>query len=242
MSSEPLIFKHDVDGVLRDFHSYAFDLFFKRKHPEYAKYLVPEGENTGWNMITFIKAPKKIKNEIDKAMDEVFFYNTESTIEIFSEAFPLVTKDEWQEHYDYLKTNYPDCRIVISTHQYFPIQQKVTIEWLEKNGIVYDDLIMTGNKHLFGGNFLLDDKPETIEAFHNPNFRKVGVLFGRPTTNYYTGNGYKGQFPIVYDLKGYREVIDEKAWSMDFIGIKHYVKPKKFETFLKTGTVIKTEE
>ena len=207
MNSEPLIIKHDVDGVLRDFHDYAFDLFFKKLYPEYAQYLVPRGENTGWNMITFIKASKEIENEIDKKMDEVFFHNPESSIEIFSEAAAIVSKEEWGEHHEYLKSNY-DCRIVISTHQYFPLQQKVTIDWLDRNGIIYDDLIITGHKHLFGGNFLLDDKPETIENFHTPQNNKIGVLFYRLFIDYYIQNGFNDKFPLVNNLKEYRDVID----------------------------------
>ncbi len=207
--SWPWIIKHDVDGVLRDFHGYAFNLFFNELYPEYQKYLRPTGKNISWNLAGFLDAPEDVVKAIDEKMDEVFFYDEIHTTNVFSKAKALVTETEWVEHFEELKKLY-DCRIVISTHQYFPLQQRITIEWLEQHGIIYDDIIMTGHKQYFGGHFLLDDKPETVEKFNTPE--RVGVLFYNEEINhtkfYMERHNWNLPFPVADSLKKYREIIE----------------------------------
>lgn len=204
-----------MDGVLRDFHGYAFNLFFNELYPEYQKYLRPQGENISWSLAGFVDASDDIVKMIDEKMDEVFFYNETHTTNVFSKAKALVSEKEWITHYEALKKEH-DCRIVISTHQYFPLQQRITIEWLEQNGIIYDDIIMTGHKQYFGGHFLLDDKPDTIEKFHVPVANKIGVLFYKQEINntqyYFREHGHDLPFPVVDSLEKYREVINQTIW------------------------------
>jgi len=193
---------HDIDGILRNFPEYANKLFFK-KYPEYKQYQVPSDKIRGWAMGDEFWPLNKAR-EVDKLMGEMFF--SEKPTNVFRYAPPLITPDEWKNHIYILKTAFPNCRIVISTHQYTTHSKIATIQWLNENKMTHEDLIFTDTKKLFGADYLLDDKPQTIVEFHNNG--NVGVLLKRERGNgWYRRNHKNIKFPMVNTLDEYRELI-----------------------------------
>jgi len=183
-----VMFHHDADGVLRDFHGYAMELFHN-KYPEYKQYQVPANQIRGWQFEDEYWPLDKAK-EVDQLMTELFF-GGEFTYEVFRHAPSLVTEEQWSNHIVQLKNAFPNCRIVISTHQYTLESKIATLEWLDENGIGYEDLLFTGEKDLFGAHYLLDDKPQMVERFNNNG--SVGVLLKRER-----GNGwYRRKHPDI---------------------------------------------
>lgn len=199
---------HDCDGVLRDFYPYALEFFLKR-YPKFKKYVLPINKTTGWTFKGNFQN-KKVGLQAEKIMEKLFFKNPKTSYQVFRNPKALISPDEWKKHVNILRKKYPECRIVISTHQYSSAAKLATIEWLDEHKIIYDDLIFTDQKHFFDGHFLLDDKVETIKKFHLPHDNKIGVLFFNQRSNgwYFKDGSYQGQFPVAKTLKNFREIIN----------------------------------
>ena len=201
---KPIMIHHDTDGVLRDFHGYAMKLFYNI-YPEYKQYQISPDKIRGWQFEDEFWPLDKAK-EVDKLMTDLFF-GGDLTYEVFRYAPVLVTPEEWEIHYNELKEKLPNCRIVISTHQYTTLSKLATIEWLDESVITHDDLLFTGEKDYFGANFLLDDKPMMVERFSkNGGF---GVLMKRERGNgwYIRDNKDNIGFTMVDTLEQFRKVI-----------------------------------
>jgi len=196
---------HDIDGVLRDFHGYSEKLFFER-YPQYEQYKVHPSEIRGW----WFKDeywPEEKGEEVDKLMTELFF-GGDLTYDVFRHAPALVTPGQWYKHFNILKEKLPNCRIVLSTHQYTPESKVGTIEWLEENKITYEDLIFSSQKELYHPNYLLDDKPQTVETIHASENGSVGVLFKRERGNgWYRRDNNDIPFMMVDTLDQFRGMV-----------------------------------
>lgn len=196
---------HDIDNVLRDFHSSAEKLFYE-KYPEYKQYQVSPDKVRGWALGDEFWPLYKAK-EIDDLMMKLFF-GGELTYEVFRNAPALVTPDQWKNHIRILKIAFPNCRIIVSTHQYTMKSKLATIEWLDENKITYEDLIFTSEKDLYGADYLLDDKPQTIETFYRNGNGSVGVLLKRERGNgWYRRDNKDIKFIMVNTIDEYRKVI-----------------------------------
>lgn len=204
---------YDCDGVIRDFHTQAYKIFFS-KYPQYKKYLLPVNKFRGWGFSDqFVDKP--IAKKIDKLMWEEIFENDEMSRVVFGEAPALVSQDEWKKHLDDVFGEFPDAMITISTHQYTPSTREATTEWLNKNGFMDGDkinVLFTGQKDRFGAHFLLDDKVSTIKNFNKP-FRSVGVLRINPSSNGWYVRQEKGKLniPFAKTLNDFYKIISEKA-------------------------------
>jgi len=205
---------YDCDGVIRNFHSKAFELFFKQ-YPEYKDKLLPLGQFKGWGWDKqFRGSPAEVK-KIDKVLTDYVFNNKEVAYEIFSTAKPFVSRDEWKRHVEMIRKEFPDANLTISTHQYNDVAREATTYWLGKNGFTDEDdinILYTGRKELFGAHFLFDDKPKMIEKFHVP-YEAIGVLRINPYSNSWYVKEKKGKldFPYAKTLEGYYKIISEKA-------------------------------
>lgn len=205
ITDKVILIQHDTDGVTRDFHGYAEKLF-NENYPEYKKYKVSPDEIRGWQFEDEYWPLVKAK-EVDKIMTEMFF-GGKYTYEVFRNAPSLVSPDRWEAHINELKTAFPNCRIVMSTHQYTNESKVASVEWYGENQIEYDDLIFTDKKDLYNPDYLLDDKPQTIETINNNKNGHLGVLFKRERSNgwYIRSNKYIN-FPIVNTIEEYRNII-----------------------------------
>lgn len=204
---------HDADGVLRDFHGYSMKLFYE-KYPEYKQYQVSPDKIRGWALGDEFWPLNKAK-EIHDLMLELFF-GGEFTYEVFRNAPALVTPEQWANHVRILKLAFPNCKIIVSTHQYTVESKLATIEWLDDSEITYEDLIFTGEKELFGANYILDDKPQTVEKIHNINNGCMPVLLKRERSNgWYRRNNDDIPFLMVDTLTQYRGCI---------LAREHYIK------------------
>ena len=196
---------HDADGVLRDFHGYSEQLFFER-YPQYEQYKVSSDKVRGW----WFKDeywPEEKGEEVDKIMTDLFF-GGELTYEVFRHAPTLVTPEQWKTHIDELKAAFPNCRIIVSTHQYTMESKLGTIKWLDENIITYEDLIFTSEKELYGANYLLDDKPATVEKIHNIGNGCIPVMLKRERGNgWYRRDNKNIMFNMVDTIDEYRETI-----------------------------------
>jgi len=206
---------YDCDGVLRNFHSKAFEIFF-RKYPKYKKYLLPVGQFTGWGWDAQFKASKAV--EIDELLDEEIFGNDENAYEVFSEAKPFISPEEWRRHVDMVMKKFPDAILTISTHQYNNVAREATSYWLGENQFTDDDkinVLYTGKKDSYGAHFLLDDKPTTIEQFHTPQ-KAIGVLRINSYSNAWyfkqlIKNNENIRFPYAKTLDDYYKIICQKV-------------------------------
>ena len=205
ISDRIITIHHDTDGVLRDFHSFAEKLFYEQ-YPQYEQYKVHPSKIRGW----WFKDeywPEEKGQEVDDIMTELFF-GGDFTYKVFRFAPALVTPERWKTHIDELKTAFPNCRIVISTHQYTMLSKLATIEWLDENKIEYEDLIFSSEKNLYHPTYILDDKPDTIETIHGNGNGSVGVLFKRERGNgWYRRDNKDIDFMMVDTLEQFRGFI-----------------------------------
>lgn len=207
---------YDVDGCIRDFHNMAYDFFFG-KYPELKKYVLPINKFTGWNFDQQVK-PGKMAKIMDELFTKEIFWIEDNSYKVFSEAKPFITPQEWQKHLDEIWSEFPNARIVFSTHQYNNVTRMATTEWLQNNGFVFDDdkidILYTGAKNRFGAHFLLDDKVPTIEEFHKPH-KAVGVLRLNPSSNGWYQRKMKGYpnlpFPTAKTLNDYKKIIFDRG-------------------------------
>ena len=206
---------YDCDGVLRDFHNKAFEVFFE-KYPEYKKYILPVSKFRGWRFEEQLKLGPDSK-KIDALMWEELFNNEKMCFEAFGKANPLIYPDEWNKHIRKILCDFPDANIVISTHQYTDVAREATTYWLQKNGFTDEDnisILYTGKKTLFGAHYLLDDKPAMIEQFHKP-YKSIGVLFLNPRTNgWYTRKIIEKKFLYAKNLNDYYKIINKTAMNL----------------------------
>jgi len=205
--------QYDCDGVLRDFHGHAFDIFFA-KYPQYKKYVLPVKQFRGWAFVDQLKKGPDAK-KIEELMWEELFHDREMTFRAFGEAPALVHKEEWKKHLDLIRSEFPDALISINSHQYTDVAREATTYWLGNNGFTDEDkvnVLYTAEKDKFGAHFLLDDKPSTIENFHKP-YEKIGVLMLNDRTNgwYVRENNGQLNLPYAKTLNDYYKIISEKA-------------------------------
>lgn len=205
ITNKVITIHHDVDGVLRDFHGYAEKLFYE-KYPEYEQYKVKPNKVRGWQFEDGYWPLDKAK-EVDDLMTEMFFGGS-LTYDVFRYAPALVTPEQWANHVRILKLAFPNCKIVVSTHQYTMKSKLATIEWLDDSEITHEDLIFTGEKELFGANYILDDKPQTVEKIHNIDNGCIPILLKRDRGNGWYRRANKNiMFGMVDTLDEYRESV-----------------------------------
>jgi len=211
---------YDVDGVLRDFHTAAFNLFFT-KYPKYKHYTLPVDQIRGWYWIDHLKVIPGA-GDVSALMDEEIFNNEEMCYRAFYEAKPLVSTKEWLDHIDKIEKVSADVEmnITISTHQYNNISRLATLNWLSKYNFMDGDkinLLFTGKKEQCGADFLLDDKVETIKTL-NETKTSIGVL----KLNEYSNSWYIKQhkhitFPTAKTLDDFYLIIKKNILNFILI-------------------------
>lgn len=134
--------KIDVDGVLRDIIPVMCRLYEKETGISYhPKDIVEYDVN-----IMFDK--------VDKPYE--FFFKKHAR-EVFMESKPC----DGAVHAMKLLRSY-GFRTVICTWQPDLSNKKIVLDWLDKYGFVYDDIIFTDNKSLFPCDTIVDDNPKFL--------------------------------------------------------------------------------
>lgn len=201
---------YDCDGVLRDFHTQAYKIFF-RNHPEYKKYILPVGQIRGWSFKDQLK-PNLHLEYIDELFWEELFNHPTYSYEVFEHAKPLVSRKEWYNHLKKINDLFGKVNITISTHQTTHFTKDATIKWLSKNGFLDGDkinVLFAKNKEDFGANYLLDDKPSMIERMNGSPGKGVGVLrLNKYSNGWYVRKHLNNiKIPHAINLEDFYEII-----------------------------------
>lgn len=157
------IIKIDMDGVIRDILTPMCNLY----NEAFKTNLKPE-DITDYDVNVSFPLIRERWN-----MDARYFFFDKYSREVFYEnsfTFPNV-----KLAIDKLKDN--GYRIIICTYQPHFRNKKDTIDFLFREGILYDDLMFTDKKYLVKGDIIVDDNPVFLnnEDEHNTNCKTVCI-------------------------------------------------------------------
>ena len=164
-----MIFKIDVDGVLRD----IVPTMCKVYNEKYGTHL-EKSDVTVYDVSDFF-------TECENAADFFFVKNGK---EIFLES-PTTYKAK--EALDMLHE--AGHKIVICTWQFTDENKKYTIDFLSRNNIYYDDICFTKDKDIVKCDVIIDDNPEFISKESEEGTTKI--LIDCPYNSEYPNNGIK---------------------------------------------------
>ena len=141
------IVKVDMDGVIRDIFTPMCRIYNER----YGTNVLP-CDITDYDVNKSF--PKVMEVDNRNAAD---FFFIDHGREVFLESKPY---DSAQETLSSLML----CgwKVVITTWQFTNRNKRYTLDFLERNGIIYDDICFTRDKWLVQGGWLIDDNPEFI--------------------------------------------------------------------------------
>jgi len=152
----------DCDGVLRDFIPDVVNLI-KEKHPEHAdKILVPKS----WDWEDWL--PFWSEDETEKF---VFEDNYEKLFGPEANIIPSVLED-WPILKAWAIKNGHELVLVSAQREHC---KELTTEWLQRWGIVFDEMHYTKEKWSVDVDVLIDDSPEKLDIFNERS-----VAYGRP--------------------------------------------------------------
>lgn len=152
-----MVIKIDIDGVIRDIITPMCELYnnliekntnscvYGHKYPTDVKYYDVE------------QSFELVKRYACMDTKEWFF--DKNAKKLFLESKPFFGV---KEAIDRLHNN--GHKIVIVTWQLSYENKLYTLEFLEKNGIYYDDICFTKDKGMINGDMLIDDNPEFLDT------------------------------------------------------------------------------
>lgn len=143
-----MVFKIDVDGVIRDIIPTMCEIY----NSEFHENISPEDIVDYDVNLNF----QRVKEVYGISPREYFFvYHSDKVFEYDSQPFNGV-----KEAIDALRTL--GHKVVIVTWQ-FDLSNKIhTLRFLNVHGIKYDDICFTRDKWMIKGDYLIDDNPEFI--------------------------------------------------------------------------------
>ena len=160
----------DCDGVLRDFITDVVDLV-KEKHPEHAdKILVP----TSWDWEDWL--PFWTEEETEKF---VFEDNYERLFGSEANIIPSVL-DDWPVLKGWAEDNGHELVLVSAQREHC---KELTTEWLQRWGIVFDEIHYTKEKWSIDVDVLIDDSPEKLEIFQDRSVAYGNAICMKQTWN-----------------------------------------------------------
>lgn len=148
MENNGKIVKVDVDGVIRDIFSAMLDVYNRDFN-----------DNKTLADIRFYDVDQsfpRIKEETGVSADKYFFMDNGEHV-FYSGAKPC---EGAAAALDALHAN--GFKVVIVTNQLNLANKVNTLKFLEENGIYYDSLCFTKDKHLICGDYLIDDCPDFL--------------------------------------------------------------------------------
>lgn len=153
--------KIDVDGVIRDILTPICKLY----NEEHGEDITPD-DFTEWG----------IENILTKEKDPCGKYFNVHCDYVFREGAKLI--DGAKKKIDELREK--GAFVLICTTQDKLKQKIATLRFLEENGIAYDGIVFTREKHLIKGDVLLDDSPENIEMNQRHCPKSLTVIIDHP--------------------------------------------------------------
>lgn len=154
-------FKIDVDGVLRDILTNCCKIYNNKFNTK----LTP---NDCFDYNVKISFPEYANINIDAA-DEFFNKNAFNVL-YQSSTFLNVSKAIKK-----LRDN--GHKVIITTWQYNTLNKSLTLGWLAKHNIEYDDICFTKDKFLIEADYLIDDNLEFLDqqSKHDKNVKCICI-------------------------------------------------------------------
>ena len=152
----------DCDGVLRDFIPDVINKI-KSTNPEHSdKILTPNS----WNWEDWL--PFWSEDETEDYIFDKHYY------ELFGpDANPIPSSlEDWPKLVEWAKENDHELVLVSAQREHC---KELTTEWLQRWGIVFDEMHYTKEKWSIDVDVLVDDSPEKLEKFEDRS-----VAYGRP--------------------------------------------------------------
>ena len=152
----------DCDGVLRDFIPDVINKI-KETNPEHAdKILVPKT----WDWVDWL--PFWTDDETEKYIFETHYED------LFGpNANPIKEAvEDWPKLVQWAKENGHELCLVSAQREHC---KELTTEWLQRWGIVFDEMHYTKEKWSIDVDVLIDDSPEKLDIFGDRS-----VAYGRP--------------------------------------------------------------
>jgi 5'(3')-deoxyribonucleotidase len=155
-----LIFKVDVDGVLRDIVFSMVNIYNREfyQHMKVKDVIYYDVE----------KSFPLIKEKLGMSAKHFFFVKHCEDVFLHSNTFPNVA--------DYINEIGKKNRIIICTWQFTDAAKKFTLDWLLDSNIHYDDICFTEQKYLIKSDVIIDDNPTYLKYDESP----VKILVDAP--------------------------------------------------------------
>lgn len=180
---QQLVWKLDIDGILRDFVS-AFHRTYVKYYPEHVPLIKPV---LGWGLDKVYPLGKKV----------VQFMYEEHCDECFLDA------DIYPGAHDFFNQLKEIGKVHLVTYQ--PVGCEITtLKWLEKHGLKYDAISFIFDKTTIDGACLIDDAVHNLTA-EAKSGKSVPVALSRPWNADWDGHKYDTYGEIVkfaYGLYG----------------------------------------
>lgn len=158
-----MIVKIDVDGVIRDIIGAMCKLYNK----EFCEHYVPSNI-TNYNVDNYF--PKVIEKYGVKPSYYYFIRRGEIIFKDMVKTFNRAKKS-----IELLKQH--GHKVIIVTWQLNDDNKKFTKEFLDNNGILYDEIVFTKEKYSVNGDILIDDNPEFLT---NNKETAIKICISRP--------------------------------------------------------------
>ena len=152
----------DCDGVLRDFIPHLIKNI-KENHPEHADKI---GVPTSWDWEQWL--PFWTEDETEKYVFEDNF------LDFFGPDCPPIKSsfEDWPKLRAWAIENGHELVLVSAQREHC---KELTTEWLQRWGIVFDEMHYTKEKWSIDVDVLIDDSPEKLDIFNDRS-----VAYGRP--------------------------------------------------------------
>lgn len=98
------------------------------------------------------------------------------------------------------------CNITIATHQFKGLEG-VTLGWLYKNNVKYNNIFFGRDKFMLKGDIIVDDKVSNVQKFVYNNPGSKGFLMDKPW-NRYEFNPYKNHYLNIERIKYLNQVLN----------------------------------
>lgn len=162
----------DLDGVCRRFAEHAIACY-KKDHPENAGAFYDTTRDWGFETAMKVDNPQILKH-----FRKYTFENKKTSLRIFRTAPPYRKQvKSWSRCYNMLKKI--GAVVSVCTSQMSNQHARVSVDWVEKHGILCDSIIITkcSEKGIYNLDYHLDDKPKNV--FSVDGNGSTGVLMNR---------------------------------------------------------------
>ena len=175
-----MIIKIDVDGVIRDIVTPSCNLYNKT----FGTNITSDDVKEYFYDKTFTKLNGKACDFFFKEHADEIFYGLAKPFDKVKEAIDLLRE-------------YGN-KVIIVTWQPTIESKFLCLNFLADNGIEYDDICFTKDKHLIKGDIIIDDNPEFL--LKEDNTTKKYCIDRSYNRNHFFENRYSSLFDTVIDI------------------------------------------